>query len=129
VVIDGELVVPAVVVFGNGDKNELKAAVTRLSPNAGAAVCSVHKIVRGAARTHLHCKASNVALVQSLVGLMRAEGFQCAKYEDQAPGKAQQAAMGLAGAVITADVCKYFQAGLQCPHLTQKGKCRWKCWR
>ena len=128
--IDGEPVGPAVVVFGDGSETDLRASLQRLSPIANSAVCSVQKISNGTARSTLHCKASNVVLVHGLVDLMRAEGWQCAVYEDRQrqSGKAGQAAIGLAGAVMTTGLCKHFQAGRPCPHTAQNGRCMLHCW-
>ena len=128
--VDGEVVVPAVVVFGNGEKKELKASLYKLSNGAASAVCSIHKITNGAPRSVLHCKASNLQLVQSLVGIMRGTGgWRVAVYEDKSVlPKNQQANYGLAGAIAKADLCRHFANGISCPHVVRKGKCRFHCW-
>lgn len=128
--VDGEVVVPAVVVFGNGEKKELKASLHKLSNGAASAVCSIHKITNGAPRSILHCKASNLQLVQSLVGIMRGTGgWRVAVYEDKSVlPKNQQANYGLAGAIAKADLCRNFANGISCPHVARKGKCRFHCW-
>ena len=133
VFVDGEAVVPAVVVFGTGDKNQLKGVLQGLSPGAALAVCSVHRITKGTPRYELHCKQSNVGVVLTFVDLLSRQGWSVAAYSEQrgAVGhvpKAQQASLGLAGANMGAGICKYFQNRETCPHLTNRGWCFFHCW-
>jgi membrane-associated HD superfamily phosphohydrolase len=132
VMLDGEQVMPAVVVFGEGSKPALKQLLASVAPAAASAVVSIHKITTGAPRCVLHCKSSNMQIVHSLVAALSGQ-TRAAIYEDRSPfpgasPKAKQAANGLAKATTTAGVCRYFASGERCPHLDRNGRCNFICY-
>ena len=131
----GEQVGPAVVVFGNDDKAGLKAYLKQIHPTAAAAVLSVHRLVgiAGGVRFELHCKASQVGLVCSLVPLLKASNTHAKVWEPRSgqkspSGLAQVATAGLSSAAATAGVCKYFATNTPCPHGARHAGCRFHCY-
>ena len=109
----GESVGPAVVVFGDGDKARLKAHLKQLHPTAAAAVLSVHSIKVGAPRYELHCRASQINLVESLVPMLnvhsRAVVWEYKKGSAEGPvGLARKADGGLNNAASKAGMCNYY---------------------
>jgi hypothetical protein len=112
---------PVVVVFGPGEKKDLKELLKRLSPHTATAVKGVQQVMQGAPRCLIFAKASDAALVQTLVPLLNQHGYQAAVYKDKRTGqppKAQASSTGLAGANAALQVCTYFGATPQqpCPY-------------
>ena len=133
--LDGEHVVPAVVVFGNGSKPDLKRTMQALDHVAASTVVAIHKIPTGAPRCVLHCKASNIQLAQTLVSTLQQANTRAAIYESRSPPpangtvpKAQVAMRGLAKATTTAGLCRFFERGQHCPHLERNGRCNFICY-
>jgi hypothetical protein len=127
----GEPVGPAVVVFGDDDEATLKAQLKQLNPTAAAAVVSINSIKRGAPRYELHCRASHIGLVTSLVPLLLSTKSRAAVWEYKRgpgparPGLAQQAGRGLDVAASKAGMCRYFTGNKYCPHGT---RCKFVCY-
>jgi hypothetical protein len=139
--VGGEPVVPAVVVFGDGTKEALRKFLATLEPTAASAVISIQQVTgkMGSARCVLHCKQSTTLLVQSLIPLLVAKNQRAAVYaphfaagqQQLASGvvpKAQRAQAGLANAAGKAGVCRYFAQGVECPHFSLNGRCKFVCY-
>ena len=127
----GEHVGPSVVVFGDYDKKVLREAARNLHPTAASVVLSMHKVVIGQPRIELHCRASQVTLVESLVPLLRANSYQCAVWEAQGASKAGlagAAGTGLGRAAGKAGLCRYFVKQAQCPHRASANGCKFVCY-
>lgn len=121
---------PVVVVFGSGEKKSLKELMKRLSPNAFAAVAGVQQVITGAPRCLIFAKASNAALVQTLIPLLERDGINAAVYKNMMTGqppKAQVSSTGLAAANAAARVCNYYGATPRqiCPW---GDRCKFTCW-
>jgi hypothetical protein len=117
------------VVFGSGEKAALKETLKRLSPGAFAALEGVQQVMVGAPRCLLFAKASNAALVQTLVPLLERNGYQAAVYKDMRTGqvpKAQASSIGLAAANAAVGMCPYSGSTPQlvCPDYP---KCNYVC--
>jgi hypothetical protein len=121
---------PVVVVFGDGDKKGLKELLKRLSPSANAAVQGVQQVMMGQPRCLILAKASDAALVQTLIPLLEQDGVKAAVYKDMRTGqppKAQASSTGLAAANTGVGVCGYFGATPQqaCPY---GDRCKFPCY-
>ena len=126
----GEPVGPAVVVFGDGNKAALKAHLKELNQAAAAAVVGIHRIAEGAPRYHLHCRASQIGLVESLVPLLSVKSRAAIWKHRKGPGAARsglakQASNGLDVAASKAGMCRYFASQKECPF---RGRCRYVCY-
>jgi hypothetical protein len=121
---------PVVVVFGDGDKKELKELLIRLSPYTKAAVQGVQQVMIGQPRCLILAKASDAALVQTLIPLLERNGVKAAVYKDMRTGqppKAQASSTGLAAANADVGVCSFFGATPQqvCPY---GARCKFTCY-
>jgi hypothetical protein len=127
---NGVKVVEAVVVFGAVmNKKNFRDYLKRLNADAAAAVVSITEVKTGAPRFHLHCTTDNVALLHSLVPLMRDNGSRAAVYKEQISSqKTQYSANGLGAASTKAKVCQFFTAQKECPWRTKNGCCTFICY-
>jgi hypothetical protein len=121
---------PVVVVFGDGDKKGLKELLKSLSPSANSAVQGVQQVMMGQPRCLLYAKASDAALVQTLIPLLEQNGVNAAVYKDMRtgqPSKAQASSTGLATANASVGVCGFYGATPQqpCPYGDQ---CKFMCY-
>jgi hypothetical protein len=116
----GERVVPAVVCFGESTEANhlLKWLRYNIGGPAVSAITSIQKAQSGRPRSVLHCKESQLQLVQTLVGAISniANGPEAKVYVRQGGGLTSASKTGLAGAAKQAGICRYFAAGQICPH-------------
>ena len=139
---DGEPVGPAVVIFGEGTKVDLRRHLKELHPAANAEIKAVHKLSGqgGGTRYELHCKASCTILLHQLVPLLTASQppirakiwldrskRQIPALVGQPSGLAVSAVPGLANASAKAGACRYFTQ--HCPFSLQPTGCAFFCHR
>jgi hypothetical protein len=130
---EGQQVGPAIVVFGEGDKRKLRKRLKELDADANDSVESIIQIKTGKIRFEIHCQASQLAVVESLLPLLKDDGGACAIWEpwsERQPkaGLAGKAAGGLRASSRKAGMCHYMTAGEDCPFSAKPGGCRWHCW-
>lgn len=122
--MNGEPVVPAVVVFNGIAPETLKAVLRQLDPAMATAVVSItqEQGPKGS-RAVLHCKASDAPqLQQVLPPLLRQRRLPADSYVAR---KSQQAVQGMQAASFKAGVCHHFAMRTKCPF---EGRCKFMCW-
>jgi len=121
--MSGEPVVPAVVVFNDIARESLKVQLIQMDPNIAAAVVAItqEQGPKGT-RAVLHCKASDVVRVQTLIPLLRGSRLSADVYIAR---KSQQASQGMQAASSRAGMCHNFVNQRSCPF---QGKCKFKCY-
>jgi hypothetical protein len=128
--VDGDHIVPAVVVFGPGTKEDLQVFLKGVEPTAASAIASIQQVTTGTPRCVLHCKQSQSPLVQSLISPLHQHNISAAIYKSHTPppGKAQQATAGLNKAADVAGLCRYYANHQACPHSKKTRGCSFRCW-